>query len=129
ELLQRVVGFYVQDDHVLPNVAVRGITGGLRAESGLLKVMVDGVPISFRPTGGNWLGAELIPMSAVERVEIIRGPTSTVYGADAFLATINVITREGNRVNGGEVWTTGNYTGGIGGGLELTMGGQHGQFR
>jgi outer membrane receptor for ferrienterochelin and colicins len=128
EILERIVGFYTTDDHMIPNVAVRGITGGLRAESGLLKVMIDGRPVSFRPTGGNWVGPELIPMSAVERIEIIRGPASTVYGADAFLGVINVITREAERVDGLELWSTGNYGGGFGGGFDLTMGGRHGDF-
>src|SRR5437762_10849332 len=36
EVLQHMVGFYVEDDHILPNVAIRGISGGLFAESGLL---------------------------------------------------------------------------------------------
>jgi outer membrane receptor for ferrienterochelin and colicins len=128
EALEHVVGFYPIDDHIMPNVAVRGISGGLRAESGLLKVMIDGRPISFRPTGGNWLGPELIPMSAVERIEIIRGPTSTVYGADAFLGVINVITRAGDRVCGADVWTAGSYGGGFGGDLDFTIGGRYGDF-
>lgn len=93
EALAHVVGFYVLDDHVLPNVGVRGSSGGLRAESGILKVMIDGRSGAFRSTSGNWLGPELVPLSAVERIEVIRGPASALYGADAFLGVVNVITR------------------------------------
>jgi outer membrane receptor for ferrienterochelin and colicins len=128
EILQRVVGFYLTDDHMIPNVAVRGITGGLRGESGLLKVMVDGQPVAFRPTGGNWLGPELVPLSAVERIEIVRGPASTVYGADAFLGVINVITREAERVGGADLWGAASHSGGVGGGVDLTAGGRQGSL-
>lgn len=125
EVLERVAGFYAIDDHMIPNFSVRGISGGQRAESGLLKVMIDGRAVSFRPTGGNWLGPELIPFSAIERIEIVRGPTSTVYGADAFLGVVNIITRDPSLVDVNEVRITGSQSGGPGGGLDLTMGGKY----
>lgn len=121
DILRHLYGFYVVDDHIVPNVAVRGISGGLRAESGLIQVTIDGVPVSYRPTGGRWLGPELIPMSAVERIEIVRGPASTVYGAGAFSGVINVVTRAPSQVDGGELRTEANYAGGIGAGADLTL--------
>jgi outer membrane receptor for ferrienterochelin and colicins len=101
ELLGHVLGFYIVDDHVTPNVAVRGSSGGLYSDSSIIKVMIDGHSIAFSPTGGNWLGPELIPLQAVERVEIIRGPASALYGADAFLGVVNIKTRDGKGINGG----------------------------
>ena len=95
DALKYIVGFYVVDDHITPNLAVRGISGGLRSESGIVKLMLNGHPITYRPTSGNWLGAELIPLSTIQQIEIIRGPASALYGADAFLGIINVITRQG----------------------------------
>lgn len=100
EALQHIAGFYVSDDGILPNVSVRGVSGGLMSESSMIKVMIDGQPVSFRSTAGNWLGSELIPLSAIARVEIIRGPASALYGADAFLGVVNVITKTGQEVNG-----------------------------
>ncbi len=100
DVLRHVVGFYVTDDDILPNVAVRGVSSGLDGESGIIKVMIDGQSTAFRSTGGNWLGPELIPMSAIERIEIIRGPASALYGADAFLGVINIVTRSGESVHG-----------------------------
>jgi outer membrane receptor for ferrienterochelin and colicins len=102
EILTHVAGVYVIDDHILPNVGIRGISGGLRSESGLIKVMIDGRSVAFRSTAGNWLGAELIPMSAIQQVEIIRGPASALYGADAFLGIINIVTRRPEQLDGGE---------------------------
>jgi outer membrane receptor for ferrienterochelin and colicins len=103
EALQHIVGFYVIDDGILPNVGVRGIAGGMFGESQTVKFMIDGHSVAFRSTGGNWLGPELIPLSAVDHVEIIRGPCSALYGADAFLGVVNIITRKGSDLAGGDV--------------------------
>ncbi|HEY3495393.1 MAG TPA: TonB-dependent receptor [Polyangiaceae bacterium] len=92
EALQHTVGFYLVDDHILPNAGVRGMTGGLGAESGVIKVMIDGRSVAYRSTSGNWLGVELIPLESVAQIEIIRGPVSALYGADAFLGVVNIIT-------------------------------------
>lgn len=92
EVLQHTVGFYLIDDQVTPNAGVRGMTGGLGSESGTIKVMIDGRSVAYRTTSGNWLGIELIPLGAIEQIEVIRGPASALYGADAFLGVVNIIT-------------------------------------
>jgi outer membrane receptor for ferrienterochelin and colicins len=127
ELLSHVVGFYVVDDHISPNLAVRGTSGGLYAESSIVKVLIDGHPVSFWPTAGNALGPELIPLTAVDRVEIIRGPASALFGADAFLGVINVKTREGQGVNGGHGWVaTGQVGDHLATDVDLALGAAHG---
>jgi iron complex outermembrane receptor protein len=92
EVLQHTVGFYLTDDHILPNAGVRGMTGGVGSESGMIKVMIDGRSVAYRTTSGNWLGVELVPLESVAQIEIIRGPVSALYGADAFLGVVNIIT-------------------------------------
>jgi outer membrane receptor for ferrienterochelin and colicins len=98
EVLNHTVGFFAIDDHILPNVAVRGTSGGLGAESGVIKVMIDGRTVAFRTTSGNWLGIELVPLESVAQIEIIRGPASALYGADAFLGVVNIITLKPDEV-------------------------------
>lgn len=98
EVLQHTVGFYLVDDHILPNAGVRGVNGGLGAESGVIKVMIDGRSVAYRTTSGNWLGVELVPLSSVAQIEIIRGPASALYGADAFLGVVNIITVQPGRM-------------------------------
>ncbi len=93
QILSNVPGLYVVDDLVYPSVGVRGVTGGLRAGTRIVKVMIDGVTVNFRPDLTAFLGPEFIPVESIERVEIAKGPLSALYGANAFLATINVITR------------------------------------
>ncbi len=107
EVLSNVGGLYVIRDEVLPSVGVRGVTGGLRAGTRIVKVMVNGVEVNFRPDLTAFLGPEFIPMEAVERIEVAKGPLSALYGANAFLAVVNVITRD--QVDGlGEVALRGN---------------------
>jgi outer membrane cobalamin receptor len=104
EVLSHLLGFYVVDDHSSANLAVRGISGGLSADSSIVKVLIDGHSVAFHSTGGNWLGPELLPLSAVERIEVVRGPASALFGADAFLGVINIKTRAGGGLNGATAW-------------------------
>jgi len=129
EILRHVAGVYIVNDHIIPNVAVRGISGGLRSESGLVKVMIDGRSVAFRSTAGNWLGPELIPLSAVQQIEIIRGPASSLYGADAFLGVINVVTRRADQMQGGEIATTGNHEGSYAWGQDMAVGASTGDWQ
>ncbi len=102
EVLANVPGLYVIDDLVLPAVSVRGASGGLNAGTRIVKVMIDGTAVDFRPDLTAFLGPEFIPIEVVERVEIAKGPLSALYGANAFLATVNIITRKGpDGVSGG----------------------------
>lgn len=129
EVLQHVLGFYLIDDHIVPNAAVRGVTGGLGAESGVIKVMIDGASAAYRSTSGNWLGVELIPLSSIYQIEIIRGPASALYGADAFLGVVNIITVPPEHIPAldarGQVGTTGSN---LGGRFDVASGARFGNF-
>lgn len=93
EVLQDQIGLYVIDDHVTQSVGVRGVTGGLRGGTRIVRIMINGVPVSFRPDLTAFLDQSYIPFEAIERIEIAKGPLSALYGANAFLATINIVTR------------------------------------
>lgn len=111
EVLASVPGLYVIDDLVQPAVGVRGVTGGLAAGTRIVKVMIDGIAVDFRPELTAFIGPEFIPIEAVERIEIAKGPLSAVYGANAFLATVNVITKVGKTGPRGEVGIHGGVLG------------------
>jgi vitamin B12 transporter len=61
-------------------------------ESKYVKVLIDGVPVN--DPGGAYDFASLTTDN-VERIEVVRGPASVVYGADAVTGVVNVITRRG----------------------------------
>jgi outer membrane receptor for ferrienterochelin and colicin len=103
EALESVVGLDVTYDHYQYNLGVRGISGGVRGWSRTVKVMVDGQPVSFRTTGENFLGVELVPIGVVDRIEIVRGPGSVLFGANAFLGVVNIITKQGYATEGSSV--------------------------
>ena len=77
---------------------VRGIGGVLTTFSGKLKFMLNGVNANPTQTASNQ-AILAIPIEQVERIEIIRGPGSAIYGEYAYSGVINVITRkQGKRV-------------------------------
>lgn len=99
EILGAVPGLYVVNDHLFSSLGVRGVTGGFRGGTRIVKVMIDGQAVNFRPELMAFWGEEYLPIEAIERVEVAKGPLSALYGADAFLATVNVITKKpGNAV-------------------------------
>jgi iron complex outermembrane recepter protein len=80
------------------DVRARGIMGvqtdfAIRgANFGQMLVLVDGVRLNDAQSGHH-NGDIPVPLGAVERIEILQGPGSALFGADAFGGTINVITR------------------------------------
>lgn len=58
------------------------------------KILIDGLPINSIDGSGSPL--RFIPLANVERIEILRGPASTLYGADAVGGVIQIFTRKGS---------------------------------
>jgi outer membrane receptor for ferrienterochelin and colicins len=127
EVLQQTLGFYVVDDFMVPNAGVRGISAGLWGESSAIKVMIDGHAVPFRLTSGNWMGPELIPLTAVDHIEIVKGPASVLYGADALLGVVNVVTRR--NLQGAVIHAGTSYEGSeLGYDQDITIGSKVGGF-
>ncbi|QOY95173.1 TonB-dependent receptor [Massilia sp. UMI-21] len=64
------------------------------ANSNQVVVLLDGVRIGSSSSGGAALNA--VPLGAIERIEIVYGPLSTLYGADAIGGVIQIFTRKGD---------------------------------
>lgn len=72
---------------VQTDFAIRG------ANFGQMLVLVDGIRLNDAQSGHH-NGDIPVPLDAVERIEVLHGPGSSIFGADAFGGTINVITRK-----------------------------------
>ncbi|HSJ25925.1 MAG TPA: TonB-dependent receptor [Longimicrobiales bacterium] len=55
-------------------------------------VMVDGVPVNDDQTGHFHLSVA-VPLDAIERIEVLRGPASALYGSGAVGGVVNIVTR------------------------------------
>jgi iron complex outermembrane receptor protein len=91
DVLRRVAGMEVTS--VGPNHAEVSIRGLNRRQSNKVLFLIDGRSRRLDFLGTSWLNQVAIPLEDVERIEVIKGPASALYGADAFSGIINVITR------------------------------------
>ena len=93
EALQRIGGLGYQafgplgisQSGMSSKLTIRGIEGGEL-------VLINGAPI--QGGAGHSYDLDAIPLDQVERVEILKGAASTLYGADAMTGVINIITRK-----------------------------------
>ncbi|MEZ4911569.1 MAG: TonB-dependent receptor [Saprospiraceae bacterium] len=87
ELLQTESNIRVTHDPILGSQLS---INGLKGEN--LKIMIDGVPIIGRLNGN--LDAGQIPLNAIQKIEIIEGAQSLMYGSEASGGVINIITKK-----------------------------------
>lgn len=99
EALETVPGLHVdrRQQGYNPIYTFRGIYSPANAQ---VLMLINGISISnLYQSGRNniWGG---MPVQAISRIEVIRGPGSALYGADAFAGVINIITKTKQEING-----------------------------
>jgi iron complex outermembrane receptor protein len=73
-------------------INIRGSTGYVQGLNSRVLFLVDGVPMNQGDRGGiNW---DLVPVDQIERVDILKGAGSSLYGSAALGGVVNVTTRE-----------------------------------
>lgn len=98
DAMKNIPGVYVTGGGNMQDISIRGMS------SSYTLYLVDGRPISAGRSvntngsdGGKQIG--LPPLAMIERIEVIRGPMSSLYGSEAMGGVINIITRKG-----GDAW-------------------------
>ncbi|HEX5371227.1 MAG TPA: TonB-dependent receptor [Aquabacterium sp.] len=102
EVLETVPGLHVarSTQTFTPNYVIRGIYLGYTPQ---VLMLLNGIPLTSIYTGnrGNVWGG--MTLDNIARIEVIRGPGSALYGADAFSGVINIITKSAADVDGTQV--------------------------
>jgi len=78
-------------------ISARGLNGEFSNE---LLVLVDGRNVYTPTTGGVFWDVLNVPLEDIERIEVIRGPGGSVWGANAVNGVINVITKKASETKG-----------------------------
>ena len=92
QILEAVPGLHVSRDVIgyNPFYVFRGVYAGFNPQ---VLMLINGIPITNLFQGDRnvvWGG---MPVEAISRIEVIRGPGSALYGADAFAGVINIVTK------------------------------------
>lgn len=103
EILGSLPGFSINNDRNYSYTGVRGfgIPGDYDAR---LLQLVNGHRVNDNIYGSLFNDHGLpVDLQLIERVEVIRGPSSSLYGSSAFFAVVNIITKDGRDVDGVEI--------------------------
>lgn len=107
EILNSVRGFYTTYNRGYDFVGLRGFSP-LGDYGTRLLVLVDGHRLNDAVYEQAPIGSDFpVDLDLINRIEVIRGPGSSLYGTNAFLAVINVITVGGKDLKGGELSSSG----------------------
>lgn len=130
DVLESVPGIHVQPStlEAQENFSIRGMFTSFNPQ---VLILLNGYRISSDAPSGSFPSSGVITVQNIARIEIIRGPGSAVYGADAFSGVINIVTKNAKDINGfhfgskagsfntKNVW--GQYGGKVGLGWELAF--------
>jgi len=103
EVLSAAGGFFTAYDRNYTYLTVRGLAKPGDFNTRIL-ILLDGRRLNQPVDDSSLVGTEgLVDLEALDRVEILRGPGSTLYGTNAFYAVVNLVTRTGQSATGVEV--------------------------
>jgi len=102
DILRGVRGFYVSYDRNYAYLGTRGFGRPGDYNSRLL-FLVNGQRVNDGLTEGSLIeSGGIVDVDLIERVEVVRGPGSAIYGSSAFFGVINIVTRSPRSFNLGE---------------------------
>jgi iron complex outermembrane receptor protein len=109
DLLRRVPGFDVYE--VKPSYPIVGARALTDDSNNLVLLLIDGREALIETVGFALWAALDVDLLEIERVEVIRGPGSTLYGANAFTAVVNITTSRERMTGLGDLEVSAGETG------------------
>jgi iron complex outermembrane receptor protein len=98
DILRRVPGFGTTiGPYGTFEFEIRGIKS---INSERILFLIDGIPANEMVHGGLPIAANQMSVDNIKRIEIIRGPGSALHGSSAFSGVVNVVTKQGDEING-----------------------------
>jgi len=103
DLLRLVAGVNVRWNPMVQTIDIRGF--GENPFSNRILLLIDGLPYNSGDTGGLPLSPafDFFPVQNIKRIEVVRGPGSSLYGENAFWGVINLVTLSGEDLSGGDL--------------------------
>jgi outer membrane receptor protein involved in Fe transport len=102
EALRGIRGIYLSDDRSYVTAGFRGFSRPGDYGNRVL-VLLDGQPMNDNYIWSSYIGTDgRVDIDDIERIEIVRGPGSVLYGSSAFFGVINLVTRSRNAATHGE---------------------------
>jgi outer membrane receptor for ferrienterochelin and colicins len=128
EALAGVHGAFSSNDRIYESVGFRGFSPPGDYTNRVL-VLVDGHPFNDVLSGQGYVGHDLdVDLANVERIELVRGPGSVLYGTGALFGVINVVTRRPAAGPHGGAGALGGTLGTVMGRITGSVAGQRGEL-
>ncbi len=107
DALNGLHGIYKSGDRNYTTLGIRGYNNTANPNERLL-IMIDGHRMNENVYDSAYSGEEfMLDMNLVDHIEFIPGPGSSIYGANAMMGTINVVSKKGSDIGGLEIETAG----------------------
>ncbi len=102
DVLRTIPGIdIVQDQFGASQIIVRGLSlNGAAGDSAGVKILIDGHTLNDPFTGGATKYYDDLSLLNVRRIEVIRGPASAIYGSNAFVSVVNILTKHAQEIDG-----------------------------
>jgi outer membrane receptor for ferrienterochelin and colicins len=101
DIIRSITGFFVTHDRNYNYIGARGFgrTGDYNSR---VLILIDGHRLNENVYNSIGVDSDFpINVDLIERIEIVRGPGSSLYGTNAFFATMSIITKRGRAYSGG----------------------------
>ncbi len=126
DALAAAPGVTINQNGAFGGVATVRIRG---ASSDQTLTLLNGVPIGDPTAVGGGYDFSILDVDDIERIEVLKGPQSTLWGSDAIGGVVNIVSKRPEDGLGGKLFAEGGSFGTFRGGASLTGGNETGDFR